>query len=146
MMKPLYILYSLLVLSISFSSCQKGGTASVEPERVVRQYQSFIDNNRFEAAKKVSTFKEGERLTQLEADMAKEKHDAILDTKFLNISCEEKSGIALCLCDLRDQYEDYTVLYKLVLSGNDWLIDAPDERGGKQEAQIVEELLKELYD
>ena len=120
--------------------------ASVEPERVVRQYQRYIDNNRFEAAKKISTFKEGERLSRLAADMANEQHDAILNTQFLDISCEEKSGIALCLCDLRDQYEDYSVVYKLVLSGNDWLIDAPDERGSSAEAQIVQELLDELYD
>lgn len=145
-MKLLYILYGLFLFPLFFTSCQKGGTTSGEPERVVRQYQGFIDNNRFEAAKKISTYKEGERLTRLAADMAKEKHDAILNTEFLDISCEEKSGIALCLCDLRDQYEDYSVVYKLVLSGSNWLIDAPDERGSGVEAQIVQELLDELYD
>lgn len=145
-MKIRFIFYSIFLFPIFFSSCQKGGTASGEPELVVRQYQKYIDNNRFEAAKKISTLQERRRLERMAADLAKEKHDAILRTEFLHVSCEEKRGIALCLCDLRDQYEDYSLVYKLVQSDGRWLIDAPERTRGQEEAQIVQELLDQLYD
>lgn len=145
-MKIRFIIYILLTAPILLPSCQKGGTNSVQPALVVKQYQDYIDNNRFEEAKRISTFDEGKRLAQLAADMARETDEAILNTKFISIDCEEKNDIALCLCDLKDEYEEYSVVYKLVRSGGSWLVDAPDQRGSKAEAQIVQELLEELYD
>lgn len=140
------LLYILLSFPILLLSCQKGDRPATRPEVVVQQYQDYIDNNRFEAARRISTAEEGRRLNQLAADMAKETDEAILNTRFLSIDCEEKNGIALCLCDLQDQYEEYSLVYKLVRSGNSWLMDAPNKRGGGAEAQIVQELLEELYD
>lgn len=145
-MKIQFFLYILLTFPIFLSSCLKGDRPATRPELVVKQYQDYIDNNRFEAAKRISTFKEGKRLARLALEMARETDEAILDTKFLRIDCEEKNDIALCLCDLQDQYEEYSLVYKLVRSDNSWLMDAPDERGGGAEAQIVQELLEELYD
>ena len=78
--------------------------------------------------------------------MSRQTDEAILNTKFLSIDCEEKNDIALCLCDLKDEYEEYSVVYKLIRSGGTWLVEAPDQRGSQAEAQIVQELLEELYD
>jgi len=144
---------TLVGLLVGLSSCTSGGQQEREggasgqstgPEKVVRSYQEYIDNNQFEQAKSLSTREEQQRLDELADLLAGELQDStILNSKFLELECEVKGDMARCYCLIRDQYETYETIYTLVRRRSRWLIAAPEEEFPVEDP-AVEEMLEEL--
>lgn len=143
LMIRLTVILSISVLLLSCDGEQLAGgdfSAGRTPEWTVQQYQYFIDQNQFEAAKQLSTPAEKTRLDRLAAVMVRESlDDAVLNTDFLKITCREGRKAVYCRCLVEDEYERYEMVYKLVPGEDQWLVDAPNGHGGEEE--VIEEVL-----
>ncbi len=116
------------------------------PEKVVRQYQAFMDSNLFVQAKLLSTPREAGRLDALVSLFDGEPLDStILHTVFLNISCVERSDSAFCDCRLRDEDETYDARFTLIRMNGRWLVDPPDE-DAEESLEFSEEWLEGEFD
>lgn len=108
--------------------CKQEETKPDAPEEVLKQYQAYIDKNKFGEARELSTPAGQQWLSELEAIISNEQSDSTeLDTRFLSLSCEGKGDTLVCACVLKDQYERYTADYRLVRLEGKWLVDAPEE-------------------
>lgn len=112
------------------------------PEETVRQYQAYIDSNRFELAQSLSTPRSAplhEMMAGIVADTPSDS--SLIHTQFLTMDCEEKKDTVLCTCLLRDEYEEYTSEYILVKIEDRWLVDLPDEEADFElfEQEMLEE-------
>lgn len=139
---PLFIL-SILASVIVYSCRRSEPPPPDTPEKVVQAYQGFIDNNEFEKAKELSTPEEQERIDGIASIIANEMADStLLNTVFLSINCSQEADTAICICQVKDEYEEYETEYLLVRVNGQWLVDAPQE-----EIIIDDEIIEEfLYD
>ncbi len=113
------------------------------PEEVIRQYQAWVDSNRFDQAKYLSTPREKKRLDELAKIIADDLMDAtILNSVFHDIRCQTIGDTARCLCEIEDQYEKYTIEYTLVRVNGQWLIDAPED-GNIPADEIIDDILNQ---
>lgn len=138
----------VLLMCLLLGACHDEQTAAGTldsgrtPEWIVQKYQQFVDQNQFESAKELSTPAERTRLDRLAAVMVREAlAEAILNTKFLQINCDTEKKVAYCQCLVEDEYERYEMAYKLVWEEGQWLVDAPENKGGVEEEEVVEGVL-----
>ena len=125
MKSTIFILMAFLFLLIG---CKQETPESETPEEVLKQYQAFIDKNKFEEARALSTPAGRQWLSELEAIISNEQVDStMLDTRFLSMACEGPGDTIKCSCVLEDQYERYTAAYRLIHIEGRWLVDAPEE-------------------
>ncbi len=118
----------LLPVLIILIGCKREEPKPETPEEVLRHYQSYIDKNKFEEARALSTSAGQQWLSELEAIISNEQVDStVLETKFLSLSCAGPGDTLTCSCVLEDQYERYTAEYRLVRIQGQWLVDAPEE-------------------
>ncbi len=123
-----YLCACVLAACAFFSSCQNKPEKPQSPEEVLRQYQAYIDKNKFAEAKALSTPAGKEWLSELEEIIADEQADStMLSTKFISLACEGQGDTVTCMCVLEDQYERYPAEYRLVKMEGHWLVDAPEE-------------------
>ena len=126
------------LLSILLFSCQdepKDADADTlmaplpnTPEAVVKEYQACIDSNRFERAALLSTPDGKDMLTMLAEIMAGDPPDSsIVNTQILSMNCTTVADTARCQCQLKDEYEEYQSLFKLIRMEGQWLVDVPEE-------------------
>lgn len=115
----------LLLIAVFLWACESDPETS--PDEVVRMYQAYVDQNKFDQAAMLSTPAEQKRLEELEQMIAADIDSTILETVFERIDCQIQSATAKCTCLLKDQYESYTALFSLVKSDGNWLIDVPEE-------------------
>lgn len=98
------------------------------PETVIQQYQAFMDSNRFERAALLSTPAGKDMLGMLAQIMAGDPPDStIIHTQILDMNCTTVADTARCQCQLKDEYEEYQSLFKLVKIEGQWLVDVPEE-------------------
>lgn len=98
------------------------------PEAVVREYQACIDSNRFERAALLSTPEGKDMLSMLAEIMAGDPPDSsIVNTQILSMNCTTVADTARCQCQLKDEYEAYQSLFKLIRMEGQWLVDIPEE-------------------
>ena len=137
-----YFLF-LIIGVFFFTSCQNTEEIGEPPEFVLKRYQSFIDKNQFEEAKKLSTSEEIKRLEELAQYMASEisNEATVLNTIFVRVHCQERATYARCACELKDQYEEYEADYILVKIKGRWLVDAPMEEGDVFEGDMIDEIM-----
>lgn len=142
------VTFSLLGLLFSFFACEED--PSTTPAEVVRLYQAYVDQNEFEKAAKLSTTSEKKRLQELEQMIAADADSSILYTKFESINCRQLgTDTVKCDCLLKDQYETYDAVFTLIKSGQDWLIDLPEQESVEYETEIeavIDSLLRETID
>jgi len=121
----LFLLAALIILM----GCKREEPKPETPEDVLRHYQSYIDKNKFEEARALSTPAGQQWLSELEAIISNEQQvdSTVLETKFLSLSCRGPGDTLTCFCALEDQYERYTAEYRLVRLQGQWLVDAPNE-------------------
>lgn len=125
-MKASYLILALLALSVG--ACQLDAPHPDSPEGVVRQYQMYLDNNQFEQAKNLSTPEERQVLDGLAAIFTKDLDaSSVMKTSFLRISCKETGDKAECECKLKDEFETYDSVFRLVRQGGKWLVDVSDD-------------------
>lgn len=118
----------LIAAVATFAGCKQERSKPEKPEDVLRQYQAYIDKNKFEEARALSTPKGRDWLAELEKIIKNEQTDStLLDTKFLSLFCKGPGDTLICNCVLEDQYERYTTDYKLIRIDGQWLVDAPEE-------------------
>lgn len=146
------LLSGLLFLSVACGRTQPPEEEPVSfahldsPEKVVRQYQAFLDSNLFVQAKLLSTPREAERLDALVSLFDGEPLDStVLHTAFLNINCVERSDSAFCACKLQDEYETYDARFTLIRLNGRWLVDPPDEEA-EESLEFSEEWLEGEFD
>ncbi len=109
-------------------ACKSDKGQGLPPEEVIRQYQSFIDLNRFDDAKKLSTPAEQKRLDEEATLIAMLPADStVLHTVFHKIQCREiNNHLVVCDCLLEDEEAgEYEATFHLVKAHGTWLIDFP---------------------
>lgn len=125
-----------LGVMIFLFACQQNKTTSAAeaevlpntPETVVRQYQALMDSNLFDRAALLSTGEGKAMLDVLAEIMAGDPPDSsIIHTDFLKLDCVVQVDTAHCTCLLKDEYEAYESLFKLIKINGQWLVDAPEE-------------------
>jgi len=116
-------------------------------EAIVKKYQRLIDQNQFEEAKEFTTPAERARLNKLAAVMVSESlGETTLTTNFLQVNCEVQGKNTYCQCLVEDEYERYEMVFKLVWTRGQWLIDAPegDDFGEEEVIDGVLDGMKEI--
>lgn len=143
----------ILMMCIFLSSCSDESTAigaldsGRTQESIIKKYQHLVDQNQFEEAKALTTPAEQARLDKLAAVMVSESlGETILTTNFLQINCDIEGKATYCQCLVQDDYERYEMVFKLVWTGGQWLIDAPesDGLGGEEVVDGVLDGMKEI--
>lgn len=100
------------------------------PEAVVRQYQAYIDSNYFDRAQRLSTARSAPLHEMMAAIVADTPADSsLIHTEFLRIECTTEQDAAICICQLRDEYETYESEYLLVRVNGRWQVDLPEDQG-----------------
>lgn len=127
-----------LFLSLIFISCQSDPTQqrttealdelANTPEEIVRQYQTYIDNNEFDKAKRVSTKLEQERLELLKGIITGELlESATMTTTFTALDCNEVGNKALCVGKYVEDGEEFQDTFFLEKIDNQWLVTITEE-------------------
>ncbi len=113
----------------TFWSCKNERHQVLPPEEVIRQYQGFIDVDRYEDAKALSTPAERERLDALAEFMAGMPADStVIHTIFHRINCREMAdGAVVCDCVMEDEEGEYDAVFQLVKINGTWRVDVPAE-------------------
>ena len=144
-MKYAIILPCLAVAALA--ACTKQAELPKTPEEVVKAYQAYYDQNRFEEAKLLSTAAEQKRLVELAKMMEEQSPDSTqLTTVFLSIKCRTKGDSTFCDCRCKDQYETYTTEFVLLRRKNQWRIDAPKEERYEYNNEDIEGVVDTLFD
>ena len=112
-MKNSIILLGMVVALLA--ACKKQAELPKTPEEVVKAYQAYYDQNRFDEAKALSTLAEQSRLDNLAKMMQEQSADSTqLTTSFLSLKCQTKGDSAFCQCRCKDQYETYKIEFVLL--------------------------------
>lgn len=121
-----YLLFGCMAVAAAWS-CKRDHQQALPPEEVIRQYQAFIDANRYEEAKALSTPQEQVRLDGDAELMAMLPADSTLTrTIFLKMNCKEVArDVVHCNCLLEDQEGEYEAVFKLVKIDGVWRMDVP---------------------
>lgn len=144
--------FLLLLFSMSMITCQNDSPSTqttttaipsikhpTTPEAVVRLYQSFLDANKFDEAKRLGTTAEQERLEMLKGIITGELLDStVVQTNFIALNCNKEGDKALCLGRyIAEENEEYEDTFRLTKINEKWLIDITSEDGAP--ALIFEE-------
>jgi hypothetical protein len=145
----------LCMASAAIFFCKRAKTEDVSgqlaspdltPEAVVRAYQSYVDRNLFDEAKKLSTEREQGRLEAVQRIIMEESQDSTrLNSVFLRLECKISAGKAACLCRIRDEYETYNTSFSLVRTLKGWLVDVPEEEEIFFEEEQVEAAIDSFF-
>lgn len=108
------------------------------PEAVVRLYQKYLDDNKFELAKRLSTPKEQERLNMLSEIISGDLLDStLLKTVFLKLNCQEEGTTAICTGVYKEDDEEYEDEFKLTKINGQWLVDVTEEEVFFETQEVV---------
>lgn len=137
-MKSTYI-SSLLLIVLSWSCQHKDQTAGETleedtfvhpdtPEEVVRQYQYYLDNDKYTYAKRLSTPAGQEILNYLEKRLSDQPADStIINTEFLSIVCRKTGEEANCIGVIEEEGEKFELVFKVIKIDGKWLVDANED-------------------
>ena len=141
-MKYCYLWSGMIITVLLWSCGSEESMPPRAPEEILKEYQGYVDKNRLEKAKVLSTPAGQAWLDELKAIVEEEQPDSTLfHTEFLSVSCAGQGDTMLCQCVLEDQYERYTSDYHLVKLNGQWRVDAPQD-----EIQIDNDLIEHLPD
>ncbi|MEM1326820.1 MAG: hypothetical protein AAGI23_12740 [Bacteroidota bacterium] len=152
-----HIIYGLLFVGLFWNCSTDGEQQTAEdlevavpsvpyqsPETIVREYQAHLDNNEFEAAKKLSTSTAQDRLEEIADIISEEPADSTLfTTNFIDIQCDTTLTSAICACIIEYQANRFPDTFYLVRKAERWLIDAPKETIDYDYNEEVEEFLED---
>lgn len=142
----------LIFLVVNIWACTGDSTTAAtqidlsKPEAVVKKWQSHIDNNEFDAAKKLSTPAAQEWIDFIAEVMKLDgEDDTIMATVFESINCEVAADSAMCKMVIREEeelFDDKILLRKL--SGQ-WKIDIPAENLDDQGEEMLYDDLNDFF-
>ena len=136
MNKKILSFSSLLVFCFACEN-NPGPENITPPETVIKRYQKHVDNNEFASAILLSTPEGAELIQEVAASLTSEELEmAKLNTRFHSIECKIEKPIAVCICEMEDEYERYEAEFILVLEEDQWLVDAPET--GQNQTEINE--------
>lgn len=160
MRKLRFFITLFLGLSLIINSCKndKAGQntetvlvrqdVDLEPEEMIKLYQSYIDSNRFEEAKQLSTTAGRNWIDKLAIliNSMEQIDSTMLQTSFKSILCSEKNDTAYCNCLLVDRDGEYDQFYQLVKVEGYWKVDAPEEDPLFIDDEAIQEQIKQWQD
>ena len=114
------------------------------PEELVRQWQNHIDNNRFEAAKELSTPKGKIEVEGIMKEIVDEDFpdNFISETIFESIICQQSDQQTLCICQVKE--EEGRDSFFLVNENDHWLFEKLSFEDLLDEDRLMEELKENL--
>lgn len=101
------------------------------PEKTVRSWQQFMDNNDFEAAKSIGTKDIIQFLDEFEDYLETMPEDTLKSkSDFISLSCRTKKDHATCIAKIRDLtfQETYLDTFQLTQKDSKWLISSNDSK------------------
>ncbi len=132
----------LFALVLTFSCCSSSTDSNLTAEEVARKWQSHIDKNQFDDARKLSTTRAKELVNLIESMIYKGDNGeaSLIETQFLEMKCREMDNTAICEYVIQEE-EKINDSFKLINEGGRWLIDIPEE------ATLLEnDPVNDLYD
>jgi len=99
------------------------------PETVARQWQDYVDQNKFEAAKELSAPNASEWLQWVSETLTEEilKEDTFPPGKILGMTCVETNNRAACAYSFDDNGLVYQDTFVLLRVSGQWLVDIPKD-------------------
>lgn len=141
--------HSIILLALALASlvaCKQEVELPKTPEEVVKAYQAYYDQNRFDEAKALCTLAEQKRLDDLAKMVQGQDSDSTqLTTAFLSLKCRTKGDSAFCKCKCKDQYETYNIEFVLLRRKSQWLVDAPKQEEYEYDGPDVEGQVDTLF-
>ncbi len=139
-----FLFYGTLLLIFFQMACSSDPGLPNTPESVARQWQDYVDENEFTAAKKLSAPAAVEWLDWISNTLTDEmlKEDTLPPGKILQMSCVEKGNTANCAYTFDDNGFVYQDTFNLLKVKGQWLVDIPAEN--LLEDNDIEELLQQL--
>ncbi|MFK8101259.1 MAG: hypothetical protein AB8G15_01995 [Saprospiraceae bacterium] len=117
---------------------------AMSPEALVRQWQNHIDNNRFEAAKKISSPQGMLEVDGIMKEIVDEDfpENFISETTFESILCQKDAQSAICICQVKE--EEGRDSFFLVKEKDHWLFEKLVFENILNEDEMMDELEKDL--
>ncbi len=114
------------------------------PETVARQWQQYVDENKFEAAKVLSAPNASEWLQWVSETLTEEmlEEDTLAPVKILGMTCVENTNRAACAYSFDDNGLIYQDTFVLLQVAGQWLVDIPKEALIESD-DMIEAMIKE---
>lgn len=133
-MKPYYFFCLLFLLGGCNSDTADNNAAQKAlpntPETVARQWQEYIDTDKFDEATELSTARGKEWINLLKKfieGLPIEETAAIIQTTFTEMNCIEEGDFARCGYILEEEGELIKDTFYLNKVNGQWLVDIPEE-------------------
>ena len=147
---------TLLVCILALYNCGQKSAAAVSlppplpntPDSVVQAWQFYIDKNQFAEARRLSSAAVLPEVDLIEQQMQYEIADStIINTNFVNITCQEIVDTAWCDCLIEFEGEEYPDRYRLLRVNGQWLMDRrPENPDEMQSDSLLLDLFKEMLE
>ena len=105
-------------------------TKGTSPEKVVKQWQSYMDKNRLEQAKTIGTERTILFLEDIQTFFKNQEIDSLTTkSEFRRLKCDSKGEKATCYTSIKDlQYDEiYNDTFYLKKQKGKWLIDLKED-------------------
>lgn len=132
-MRLLTLFIVILLLSCQHDPTERRTAEALDelaqtPEGIVRQYQSYLDKNEFDQAKRVSTAAEQSRLEMLKGIITGELlESSTMTTTFIDLDCNEVGNKALCVGKYAEDGETFQDTFYLEKIDDQWLVTITEE-------------------
>jgi hypothetical protein len=138
---------AVLLLAACQNDSKSTESIPVTPEEVCRAWQKYIDTNKFDEAKKLSTPRAVGVIESIQnmLTMGDEGLD-VVETNFLEMNCVERGDTATCYFLIREEGEEFRDSFALVRVNGRWLVDLPenDEPSESEMQELFDNLESEL--
>ena len=121
----LFFFFSWVIVFI-FTNCQNDPPLPKEPAAVVEQWQTWINKNNFEQARRLSTENTQEWIDWINQVLHEENITEATTSIFRNIDCKIDGGDATCFCQVEEMGEIFADTFFLLKEKDQWLINIPE--------------------
>ncbi len=118
------------------------------PETVTRQWQEYVDTDKFVEAAELSTPRAREWLLMIEKfleGLPPEETAEIYRTDFAEMNCTETGNTAACACVIREEGELIRDTFVLQKINGQWAVDVPEEvteEGAEEMESFIDSLMQ----
>lgn len=144
--------FLLLILTVGCASEPENTTVAAAlpntPETVTRQWQEYVDTDKFVEAAELSTPRAREWLLMIEKfleGLPPEETAEIYRTDFAEMSCTETGNAAACACVIREEGELIRDTFILQKINGQWAVDVPEEvteEGAEEVEGFIDSLMQ----
>ena len=140
-----FLVIALMLFACTSSTPPPSIVLPNTPETVARQWQQYVDENRFEAAKQLSAPNASEWLQWVSETLTEDilKEDTLAPGKILGMTCVENNNQAACAYSFDDNGLVYQDTFALLRVDGQWLVDIPKEALIEND-DMIEVMIKEM--